>query len=336
MFRMMGAMLLGAVAAFAPHGAAAQAWQPTKPITIVIPFPPGPGLDLVARMVGDKLSAQIGQPVVYENRTGASGSIAAEYVARAAPDGTVLMAAATSTHATNVHLIKNLSYDPVKNFTPIVTSVETIGCLVVNTSVVPVKSVTELIDYAKANPGKLSFGSSGAGSFFHLAGELFNQVAGVKMTHVPYRGSVAAFTDLIGGHIQVNFTQLSQAMAYRDNPALKVLAVLETVRFSAHPEFPSISDELPGVPHAADLERHRRPRRNASAGGGAAQRRARQGAQHSRCQKQARGQRLSRRRRHPRRVQQAHKRRHRVLRADLQIRGRSGAVVELAARAQAR
>jgi tripartite-type tricarboxylate transporter receptor subunit TctC len=246
MFRMMGAMLLGAVAAFAPHGAAAQTWQPTKPLTIVIPFPPGPGLDLVARMVGDKLSAQIGQPVVYENRTGASGSIAAEYVARATPDGTVLMAAATSTHATNVHLIKNLSYDPVRNFTPIVTSVETIGCLVVNTSVVPVKSVTELIDYAKGNPGKLSFGSSGAGSFFHLAGELFNQVAGVKMTHVPYRGSVAAFTDLIGGHIQVNFTQLSQAMAYRDSPALKVLAVLETVRFLTHPEFPSISDELPG------------------------------------------------------------------------------------------
>ena len=117
----------------------AQSWQPTKPITIVIPFPPGPGLDLVARMVGDKLSAQIGQPVVYENRTGASGSIAAEYVARAAPDGYTLMAAATSTHATNVHLIKNLSYDPVKNFTPIVTSVETIGCLVVNRNVVPVE-----------------------------------------------------------------------------------------------------------------------------------------------------------------------------------------------------
>jgi tripartite-type tricarboxylate transporter receptor subunit TctC len=197
-------------------------------------------------MVGDKLSAQVGQPVVYENRTGASGSIAAEYVARAAPDGYTLMAAATSTHATNVHLIKNLSYDPVKNFTPIVISVETIGCLVVNRNVVPVNSVTELVAYAKAHPGTLSFGSSGAGSFFHLAGELFNQVAGVKMTHVPYRGSVAAFTDLIGGHIQVNFTQLSQAMAYRDNPALKVLAVLETVRFSAHPEYPSISDELPG------------------------------------------------------------------------------------------
>jgi tripartite-type tricarboxylate transporter receptor subunit TctC len=243
---MRGTILLGALLMLAPHVAGGQAWQPAKPITIVIPFPPGPGLDLVARMVGDKLGASIGQPVVYENRTGASGSIAAEYVARGLPDGAVLMAAATSTHATNVHLIKNLNYDPVANFTPIVTSVETIGCLVVNRNVVPVNSVTELVEYAKKNPGKLSFGSSGAGSFFHLAGELFNQVAGVKMTHVPYRGSVAAFTDLIGGHIQVNFTQLSQAVAYRDNPALKVLAVLETVRFSAHPEFPSISDELAG------------------------------------------------------------------------------------------
>jgi tripartite-type tricarboxylate transporter receptor subunit TctC len=242
--QMIVAVLLGA-ASLLPPGALAQSWQPTKPITIVIPFPPGPGLDLVVRLVGDKVSAAVGQPVVYENRTGASGSIAAEYVSRAAPDGTTLMAAATSTHATNVHLIKNLSYDPVKNFTPIVTSVETIGCLVVNRNVVPVNSVTELVDYAKNNPGKLSFGSSGAGSFFHLAGELFNQVAGVKMTHVPYRGSVAAFTDLVGGHIQVNFTQLSQAMAYRDNSALKVLAVLETVRFSAHPKFPSITEQLP-------------------------------------------------------------------------------------------
>ncbi|MCX7314415.1 MAG: tripartite tricarboxylate transporter substrate binding protein [Alphaproteobacteria bacterium] len=250
MVRKIGAIVPGLLSVLAsvlsPGAASAQAWQPTKPVTMVIPFPPGPGLDLVARLAGDKLSAAIGQPVVYENRTGASGSIAAEYVARAAPDGYTLMAAATSTHATNVHLIKNLSYDPVKNFTPIVTSVETIGCLVVNTAVVPVKSVAELVAYAKANPGNLSFGSSGAGSFFHLAGELFNQVAGVKLTHVPYRGSVAAFTDLIGGHIQVNFTQLSQAMAYRSNENLKVLAVLETVRFSAHPEFPSISEQLPG------------------------------------------------------------------------------------------
>jgi tripartite-type tricarboxylate transporter receptor subunit TctC len=126
-----------------------------------------------------------------------------------------------------------------------VESVETIGCIVVNTTVVPVNSVAELVTYAKANPGKLSFGSSGAGSFFHLAGEMFNQVTGVNLAHVPYRGSVAAFTDLIGGHIQVNFTQLSQAVAYRDNPNLKVLAVLEETRFSRWPEYPSITETLP-------------------------------------------------------------------------------------------
>jgi tripartite-type tricarboxylate transporter receptor subunit TctC len=244
MFRMI-VLALGLAAAFVPQGIAAQAWQPSKPITIVIPFPPGPGLDLVARMVGDRLSAQIGQPVVYENRTGANGRIAAEYVARSAADGYTLMAAATSTHATNVHLVKDLSYDPTKHFTPIVMSVETIGSLVVNSSVVPVNSVTELVDYAKKNPGKLSFGSSGVGSFFHLAGELFNQVTGVKLAHVPYRGSVGAFTDLVGGHIQINFTQLSQAVAYRDNPALKVLAVLEESRFSRWPDYPSITEAIP-------------------------------------------------------------------------------------------
>ena len=321
----------------APQAAAAQAWQPNKPIAIVIPFPPGPGLDLVARMVGDKLSASIGQPVVYENRTGASGSIAAEYVARAAPDGTTLMAAATSTHATNVHLIKNLSYDPVKNFTPIVESVETIGCIVVNTSVVPVNSVTELVAYAKANPGKLSFGSSGAGSFFHLAGELFNQVNGVKLTHVPYRGSVAAFTDLIGGHIQVNFTQLSQAVAYRDNKNLKVLAVLEETRFSRWPEYPSITETAAGLQDAADLERHRRSRRDCRSRSW-----QRLNAEFNRAlsipevksKLEDNGYRVVGGTR--RGVRQAHPRRHRVLRANLQIRRRSSAVAELAARAQAR
>ena len=310
MFRMMGAMLLGAVRGLRPTPAAAQSWQPTKPITIVIPFPPGPGLDLVARMVGDKLCAQIGQPVIYENRTGASGSIAADHVARAAPDGYTLMAAATSTHATNVHLIKNLSYDPIKNFTPIVTSVETIGCLVVNRNVVPVNSVTELVAYAKQNPGKLSSARPGR-LVLHLAGELFNQVAGVKMTHVPYRGSVAAFTDLIGGHIQVTSPSCPRPWPTATTPRSRCWRCwgrcssrrIRNIR--RHREL--------HVAHAADLERHCRPGRNAGAGGGAAQRRTDQGAQHPRGQKQAGRQRLSRCRRQARRVWQAHGRRHRVL-----------------------
>ena len=221
----------------------AQSW-PNKAVAIVIPFPPGPGLDFVARMVGDKLSGALGQSVVYDNRTGANGRIAAEYVTRVPPDGYTLMAAATSTHATNVHLVKNLSYDPIKNFTPVITSVETIGCIVVNQSVLPVSSVAELVEYAKKNPGKLSYGSSGIGSFFHLAGELFNQKAGVQINHIPYRGSVLAFTDLIGGHVPINFTQFSQAMAYGENKQLKILAVLETVRFSRAPDIPSVTETV--------------------------------------------------------------------------------------------
>ena len=232
-----------------PHSAAwaqtlTQSW-PTRPITFVVPFPPGPGLDFVARLVGERLSPALGQPVLYEYRTGANGRVASESVARAAPDGYTLMVAATSTHATNVHLTRNLGYDPVANFTAIITSVETIGCLAINTAVLPVETVAELIEYARKNPGKLSYGSSGVGSFFHLAGELFNQKADVRINHVPYRGSVTAFTDLIGGHVQINFTQINQALAFKDNKQIKILAVLETTRFSRAPDIASITEALP-------------------------------------------------------------------------------------------
>ncbi len=242
--RLVMACVIAAAVCAGPHAAWAQTW-PSRPIAIVIPFPPGPGLDFIARLVGDKLATALGQPVIFENRTGANGRLASEYVARAAPDGHTLMAAATSTHATNVHLSKNLSYDPVTGFTPIIASVETIGALVVNTNVVPVASVAELIDYAKKSPGKLSYGTSGVGSFFHLAGELFNQKAGVSLAHVPYRGSAAAVTDLIGGHVPINFTQLAQALALADKKEIKILAVLETTRFSRTPELPSITETLP-------------------------------------------------------------------------------------------
>ena len=247
MVRMLGAVVLCAAAALVPNAAAAQAlsgqiWQPNKPIAIVIPFPPGPGLDLVARMVGDKLSASIGQPVVYENRTGASGSIAAEYVARAVPDGTTLMAAATSTHATNVHLIKNLSYDPVKNFTPIVESVETIGCIVVNTSVVPVNSVAELVAYAKANPGKLNYASAGAGTSHHLAGELFKQQTGTFITHIPYRGAGPALQDLIAGNVDCMFDGLGSSAQHIKAGRIKALMVAGKTRNAAFPDVPCAAE----------------------------------------------------------------------------------------------
>src|SRR5262245_39869706 len=155
---------------------------PSKPITMVVPFPPGPALDLAARLIAGRLAETLGQSVVVENRTGANGTLGSNAVARAAPDGTVLLKTAASTHVTAVHLMKSLPYDPVKDFAPVAAAVEPVTCLVVN-GALPVNSVADLIAYAKARPGELSYGSSGVGSVFHLMGELFNQTAGVKINH---------------------------------------------------------------------------------------------------------------------------------------------------------
>jgi tripartite-type tricarboxylate transporter receptor subunit TctC len=217
---------------------------PTAPVRFVVSTPAGGVNDLIARLVADGLSARWSQPVIVDNRPGASGLVAMRYVANAAPDGYTIILSSESNHILLPLLDKNFPLDVFKDFVPISLSGQFQHTLIVKKET-PVATVQELISYLKAHPGKLSFGSSGAGSFFHLAGELFNQVSGVNLAHVPYRGSVAAFTDLIGGHIQVNFTQLSQAVAYRDNPNLKVLAVLEETRFSRWPEYPSITETLP-------------------------------------------------------------------------------------------
>jgi tripartite-type tricarboxylate transporter receptor subunit TctC len=227
----------------APFQAAAQGW-PSKPVTIVVPFPPGPAVDLVARLTGEKLSAALGTSVIVENRTGANGTLAANAVARAAPDGYTLLATTASTHVTAVHLMKNLPYDPVRDFTPIAAAVEPVTCLVVNASL-PVNSVAELVAYAKARPGQLSYGTSGVGSVFHLMGELFNQTAGVKLNHVPYRGVAPALQDVVAGHIPMTFIALSNALPAADAKQVKILAVLEPKRFAGRPEIPSMSETIP-------------------------------------------------------------------------------------------
>jgi tripartite-type tricarboxylate transporter receptor subunit TctC len=233
--------LLAALAATAP--ACAQTW-PARPITMVVPFPPGPALDLVARLVGIKLGEALGQNVVVENRTGANGMIGASFVARAAPDGYTLLMTTASTHVTAVHLMKNLSYDPLKDFTPIVAAVEPVTCLVVG-GALPVNSVPELIAYAKAHAGELSYGSSGVGSVFHLIGELFNQTAGVKINHVPYRGVAPALQDVIAGNIPMAFLSISNVLGVADQGSVKILAVLEPQRFALRPQIPSMSEVLP-------------------------------------------------------------------------------------------
>jgi tripartite-type tricarboxylate transporter receptor subunit TctC len=237
---MIAALLAFATALMAPASA-----QPSgKPITIVVPFPPGPSLDLVARLTGAKLADALGQPVVVENRTGANGTFGAHVVARAAPDGHTLLFTTASTQVTAVHLMKSLPYDPVKDFTPIVAAVEPVTCLIVN-SALPVHSVGELVAYAKARPGMLSYGSSGVGSVFHLMGELFNQTAGVRINHVPYRGVAPALQDVVAGHIPMAFLSISNALALGDNAGVRILAVLQPQRFGHRPDIPSLSEIIP-------------------------------------------------------------------------------------------
>jgi tripartite-type tricarboxylate transporter receptor subunit TctC len=217
---------------------------PAKPITVVVPFPPGPALDLVARLVGAKLSDAFGVSVVVENRTGANGTLGSNAVARAAPDGHTLLFTTASTHVTAAHLMKSLPYDPVKDFSPIVAAVEPVTCLIVN-GALPINSVGDLVAYAKARPGQLGFGSSGVGSVFHLMGELFNQTAGVTINHVPYRGVAPALQDVVAGHIPMAFISISNALAVGDTKAIKILAVLEPTRFSRRPDIPSMSEVIP-------------------------------------------------------------------------------------------
>ena len=243
LFRALALCLLAA-ACVRPEAAAAQGWPSSKPIVMVVPFPPGPALDLVARLVAGKLGEALGQTVVVENRSGANGTIGSNLVARAAPDGYTLLAATAGTHVTAVHLMKSLPYDPVKDFTPIVAAVEPVTCLAVNAGV-PVNTVEELIAYARSRPDELSYGSSGVGSVFQMMGELFNQTAGVRIKHVPYRGVVPAMQDVIAGHIPMVFISVSNALPAVQTGRVKILAVLEPTRYARLPQVPSMSEIIP-------------------------------------------------------------------------------------------
>ena len=237
-------VLLLAILCIGAPPAAAQGWPTAKPITMVVPFPPGPALDLVARLVGAKMGEALGQTVVIDNRSGANGTIGSSLVARAAPDGYTLLAATAGTHVTAVHLLKNLPYDPVRDFTPIVAAVEPATCLAVN-SALPVNTVEELIAYAKARPDELSYGSSGVGSVFQMMGELFNQTAGVRIKHVPYRGVAPAMQDVVAGHIPMVFISVSNALPAMQTGRVKILAVLEPTRYARLPDVRSMTEIIP-------------------------------------------------------------------------------------------
>jgi tripartite-type tricarboxylate transporter receptor subunit TctC len=242
--RNIAVILLGLCLASVSGLASAQQWPTAKPITIVVPVPPGPSVDMIARLVAAKLQQSLGQTVIVDNRSGANGAIGSAFVAHAPPDGYTIMAATPASHVTAVHLTKNLPFDPVKDFTPLMAAVEPVTALVVNANL-PVNSVQELIAYAKANPGKLSYGSSGVGSVFHLTGELFNRTAGVDIVHVPYRGVSQPMQDTAAGTIQLLHISLSSARGALASGKAKVLAILEPQRYSKMPDVPSLTEILP-------------------------------------------------------------------------------------------
>ena len=217
---------------------------PTKPIHIIVGFAPGGSADTIARTLGQVLSAQVGQPVVVENRPGAGGSLNLEAVLRAPADGYTIAAGGVN-NAVNVTLAKILSCHFAQDFSMLTLTATVPNILVVNPTV-PVQNVKELIAYAKAHPGKLSFASSGSGSSIHLSGELFNNIAGVKMTHIPYKGSIPALADLVGGHVQVMFDNVSSAIPNIKAERLKPLGVASLKRYPTLPDVPTIAEQ--GVP----------------------------------------------------------------------------------------
>ena len=241
----LAAAVFAIAAAFAPLSAAQAQAYPTKTITIIVPFPAGGTTDILARILGQYMSTALGQPVVVDNRGGAGGNIGAQAAARAAPDGYTLFMGTVGTHAINATLYKKLPFDHVKDFAPL-TRVAMVPNLLVAHPSQPYKTVKELIAYAKANPKKINYGSSGNGSSIHLSGALFESMAKVEMTHVPYKGSAPAVADLLGGQIAIMFDNMPSALQHVKSGKLRPLGVTSAKRSAELPDVPTIA--VAGVP----------------------------------------------------------------------------------------
>jgi tripartite-type tricarboxylate transporter receptor subunit TctC len=213
---------------------------PTKPIRLVVPAPPGAGTDIIARLVGHKLSENLGQQIVVDNRGGAGGTIGADVVAKSSPDGYTLLISPTS-HVINPSIYSKLPYDTVKDFAPITFAVSATIVLAVHPSV-PAKSVQELIALAKARPGQLNIGSAGNGSVFHLAAELFKRQAGIDMVHVPFKGGGPAIASLVAGQVPLAFETMLALSPFLKAGKVRALAVASVNRSSVMPELPTISE----------------------------------------------------------------------------------------------
>ncbi len=231
--------------ALAPFAAQAQAAFPSKPITIVVGFTAGGTTDTLARIVGQFMSRDLGQSVMIDNRPGAGGNIGSQMVVRAAPDGHTLLMGTVGTHAINQSLYKKMTFDPIKDFQPI-SRVALVPNLLVAHPSQPFKTVKELIAHAKANPGKINFASSGSGTSIHLSAEMFNQMTGVDMQHIPYKGSAPALTDLLSGQTAIMFDNLPSVIGHVKAGKLRPIAVTTPQRSPALPDVPTIAES--GVP----------------------------------------------------------------------------------------
>jgi tripartite-type tricarboxylate transporter receptor subunit TctC len=229
-----------ALALIATAQAFAQAY-PSKPVRLVVPFPPGGAVDFYARVVASPLSELLGQPVVIDNKAGASGMIGADLVAKAAPDGYTLLLGNIASLAINVGIYPKMAYDPVMDFTPIIRTVDVNYVLVVHPAV-PAATLAEVIAYAKANPGKLAYGSAGSGSLPHLSAELLKAHTGTDLVHVPYKGGGPMVTDLLGGSIQVVIGDQANLMPHVKTGKLRPLAVGSPRRSANYPDIPTFAD----------------------------------------------------------------------------------------------
>ncbi|HET7672694.1 MAG TPA: tripartite tricarboxylate transporter substrate binding protein [Burkholderiales bacterium] len=240
---------LVAVAAALFVGTAGAQQYPTKPVRFVVPYAAGGATDLIARTIGEKLSASLGQPVVVDNRPGAATLVGAQFVAKAEPDGHTLLMATSTTLAINASLYSKLPYDPVKDFAPISLVIQHPFVLLVNPAV-PANSVKELVALAKSKPGQLAYASGGSGSFPHLAMAMFQSMTGIDVIHVPYKGSAPALTDLMGGQIAMMFD--NTALNYVKGGKIRALAVTTKQRLSVMPDVPTLAEAgVPGYELAA-------------------------------------------------------------------------------------
>lgn len=246
MSRLLSSMLTAVFVVAAAVPPATADTFPTRPVTIIAPWPPGAGVDTMARILQTKFSESLGQPVVIENRPGSAGNNGAAAALRAAPDGYTLLLSVNATVVMNPFTYKNFPFDPAKDMVGISRMTETYMALVVPASS-PIKSISDLIAEAKKQPGKLSYGSAGHGSGHHIAGETLNRKAGIEVMHVPFVGTAPAVTNVVGGHITMTYATLPTVVSFVNNGQLRIIGMAEDNRVKSFPDIPTISEVVPGV-----------------------------------------------------------------------------------------